>query len=343
MIENKHQLKISQQRLNEFRQAFLELKKQYSRPEDFEFYSLGIRERIKQIEKEIINYQNKIMDIESDRERLSQKHNLEWLRRNLKTTSMVTIDLLERKDSHERCIYCALIPPDQVEQELSKTINDHDTYLSDGTPGTMIDDENRIIYLRYGNDNGLEPLIIDRYFRGVKEAYKEICEEFRHFHNLYPPSNNSALGEYIKIDDTGNEEVVAVVKSNQIQIRLKEIRQFLAIKEMYLLIRFDFSEYSVHSLEELGLNGGEFSPSNPDSQDEFKRDDRIPMSWTHVYCEDVPQGYSLGWLTGRQFIRPLPKSKSDFGDFTEEPAYGEFIVDVDENGDNICHTCYPNR
>ena len=59
MIENDHQLKISQQRLKEFRQAFLELKKQHPRPEDFEFYSLGVREHIEQIKQEIKNYQKR--------------------------------------------------------------------------------------------------------------------------------------------------------------------------------------------------------------------------------------------------------------------------------------------
>jgi hypothetical protein len=53
MILNEHQLKISKQRLNELRQAFLQLEKKYPKPEDFEFYSLGVREHIEQIEKEI--------------------------------------------------------------------------------------------------------------------------------------------------------------------------------------------------------------------------------------------------------------------------------------------------
>ena len=57
MIENEHELKISQRRLREFRQAFLELKRQHPRPEDFEFYSLGVREHIEQIEQEIKSYQ----------------------------------------------------------------------------------------------------------------------------------------------------------------------------------------------------------------------------------------------------------------------------------------------
>ena len=57
MIKSEHELKISQQRLKEFRQAFLELKQQHPRPEDFKFYSLGVREHIEQIEQEIKNYQ----------------------------------------------------------------------------------------------------------------------------------------------------------------------------------------------------------------------------------------------------------------------------------------------
>lgn len=57
MIKNKHELKISQQRLKGFRQAFLKLKKQHPRQEDFELYSLGVCEHIERIEREIKNYQ----------------------------------------------------------------------------------------------------------------------------------------------------------------------------------------------------------------------------------------------------------------------------------------------
>ena len=46
-------------------------------------------------------------------------------------------------------------------------------------------------------------------------------------------------------------------------------------------------------------------------------------------------------LRGRRLIEPLPKSKSGLGDFTEEPKYVEFIVDVDDNGNEIYHTCDP--
>jgi hypothetical protein len=60
MVENEHQLKISQQSLKEFRQAFIELKGQNPRPEDFEFYSLGVREHIQQIEQKIEDCEKKL-------------------------------------------------------------------------------------------------------------------------------------------------------------------------------------------------------------------------------------------------------------------------------------------
>jgi hypothetical protein len=56
MIKNEHQFEISCQKLKELRQALLKLRKKYPRKEDFEFYSLGVREHVEQIEEEIESY-----------------------------------------------------------------------------------------------------------------------------------------------------------------------------------------------------------------------------------------------------------------------------------------------
>ena len=55
-----------------------------------------------------------------------------------------------------------------------------------------------------------------------------------------------------KIDDEGNEHVVAVVEPNLVKIRLKEIRQFLGIKEMYSIRPILQYEHVESSLEALG-------------------------------------------------------------------------------------------
>ena len=78
---------------------------------------------------------------------------------------------------------------------------------------------------------------------------------------------------------------------------------------------------------------------------EFKRNGLI--CWRHGYSGETNryrQGFqSDSRLRGRKLIKPLLKSKSGFGDFVEEPKYVEFIIDVDDNGDGIYHTCDPSE
>ena len=158
----------------------------------------------------------------------------------------------------------------------------------------------------------------------------EISEEFRLFHNLY---HDRKTDKYIKIDDEGNGHLVAVVEPNRIQMRLKEIREFLAIKEMYLSIQFDYNEYSTYYLKELGVEQGETH-----QQKKF-------MRWCHGCGDSISDRYkSLSRLVGKQLIEPLPKSKSGLWGFAEEPKkeYVDFIIGVDENGDEITNTSDPD-
>ena len=252
------------------------------------------------------------MTIDADRELLSQTHNLKWIRRDLKTTDLLTV--YQWPPKKESCgdyfILSELISQDQVEQVLSEA--------RVGNP--------------YGDENEIAPLVIPRSFNEIKEDYNEISEEFRLFHNLY---HDRQTDTYIKIDEVGNEKTVAVIKPDEVQMRLKELRQFLAVKEMYLSILFEFNEYSRYSLKELRLR---------EIECEFKREELI--CWRHDYCGKTPyKGLrSDSRLRGRILIKPLPKSKSGFGGFSGKPEqYAEFIVDVDENGDEVYHTCNPYK
>ena len=284
------------------------------------------------------------MSIDQDRERLAQKPNLDWITRDPKATGMVTV--YRRMGSpRDYFIFSALIPPDQVECILSDGhISSGDPENMDGMPAAYAPSgESQIKYFRWGVDEdmyGSEPLVICRQFSEVKENYIEISEEFRLFHNLY---HDRKTDTYIKIDDAGTEKKVIIVKPNEVQIRLQEIRQFLSIKEMYLSMLFEFDEYSTYSLQELGLS--------ETKQSEFTRRD-LMFCRHHYYAVSASlssfssyQGLrSASRLRGRRLIKPLPKSKSGFGDFAvERKQYAEFIVDVDDDGDKIYHTCDPDK
>ena len=223
------------------------------------------------------------MSIDLDRERLLQVHNLERIRRDLNANEMVTVYRWNPEDVRgDYFIQGGLIPPNLAKDILSGQ------HISDGRIENVRPEpaaycppgESEIKYFRWGVEEdmyGSEPLVICRRFSGMEENYIEISEEFRLFHNLY---HDRKTDTYIKIDDAGIKETVAIVKPNEVQIRLNEIRQFLAVKEMCLSLLFEFNEYSRYTLEELELN---------EVEHEFKRDDL--MYWSHGYSgAPPPQG-----------------------------------------------------
>lgn len=270
------------------------------------------------------------MSINVDRNRLSQNKVLEWLQRNLQLTDMVTVYLSDSQGPHNHGLYCALIPSNKIELVLSNPC--WNLLQGEGMPGAVVhynDGKKYVEYRRYDVDSGIEPLVIDRNFYGIREDYREICEEFRIFHQLY---HDRKQDQYIKIDDDGNEHLVAVVEPGRVQIRLKEIRQFLAIKEMYLSIQFDYREFSQHSLEELGLKEG-----GDEQREDF-------MCWRH-YCNELIHNHrAFSRLLGKRLVPPLPKSKSGFWGFAEDQKkkHVEFIIDIDDNGEEITYTSNPD-
>ena len=266
------------------------------------------------------------MNTETERERLSQRETLQDLLRPIRITEMVTVYSTTRaSDGGHHGIYCALIPSEQIEQVLSHSSWDlsHGQGLPSSTGLGGVNAE----YLRFGNSDGIEPLVIDRAFY-TRNGYDsvELCEEFRFFHNLYHDRQQET---YTKFDDNGDETVVAEVKPELVKIRMKEIRQFLAIKEMHLSVQFDCAAYSRQSLDELGLTS-----SGQDMRQDLSY-------WNFSYYSDGRRGCST--LQGKRLIPPLPKSKSGFEGFAEksEDQYMDFIIGMDDDGDEILHTCDP--
>ncbi|MYE88051.1 hypothetical protein F4X33_03545 [Candidatus Poribacteria bacterium] len=280
------------------------------------------------------------MSIDADRKKLLQEQRLDEIRREPGPHDLITVHKpINDGTPIDHFIYCVLIPKDLANKILCETNFSDDPEIHTGETPDAIDygiqnNKRQIKYFRYGDyahEIGAEPLIISRYFGGIKTPYDEISEGFRHFHNLF---HNRETDEYINIDDAGNEERIAIVKPDKVKIRLKEIRQFLAVKEMYLSILFEFNEYSAYSLQELGLN---------QKDPEFDRDSLMCWRYDRLDTNHRPGFRSESRLRGRKLIKPLEKSKSSFGAYAEEPKYVEFIIDVDENGDEINYTCDPAK
>ena len=125
--------------------------------------------------------------------RLGQVGNEQWL----------TVYSLLKNEREDITIFSALIPNDQVSKSLTQSSWDLD--LGRAVPGCTRyggRDEDQVAYYRFGNDSGIEPLILYRSFHGIRQEYVEVLEEFRLFHNLY---FDSKINSYVKLSNSGKE------------------------------------------------------------------------------------------------------------------------------------------
>ena len=282
------------------------------------------------------------MGIESEGRRLGQAERLAALKESLSPLDMVTViqtGEMRGLNTHDHFVCSALVPSIRVENvEEVLNLGGFHYDVCAGLPGSTYgfnsaSEKSKPRYWRYGNDLGLEPLVVLRSFYGLKENHVEINEEFRLFHNLYYDDKN---GHYLKIDYLGDEHVVVIVegKSDRVQIRLKEIREFLAIKEMHLAVEFSYLEFSELTLEELGLV----------KDKEARRSRKGSLTWEFFYANlsSLLNGrQSFSSLSGIKLIEPLPKSQSGFPGFAIEPKkkYLDFIVGLNDDGSEKEYTC----
>ncbi|MDP8162540.1 hypothetical protein QJU89_04475 [Pasteurella skyensis] len=256
------------------------------------------------------------------------KDYLNELLRNPKPTEMLIVYFSSYGDNHNCGIHPALIPIDQKEDILldygwdlrhEEGLPENIAYCSNG--------EKKIEYLRFGNDRGIEPLVICRNFHGIREDYIEISEEFRLYHNLYYDAKNNT---YIKIESDGSETTIIEVSKDQVKIRVKELKQFLAVKDMFLSIQFDYRIDSNLSLEEL---------NKEQNLEEYKNDLSI---WSIGYGDFNGfscNGYkSFVRFTGKKLIFPFDKSKKKS---SIKDEYIDFIIDVNDDGEEILFNSNP--
>ena len=244
------------------------------------------------------------IDLEKEKLRLSQNKVIEWVMGPIRPSEMVTVYLSDRVDDRDVGIYCCLVPNDAIGRSLDDL--SWDLSYGEGHPGAVIRYERGkevVEYLRYGDCSGIEPLVIYREFYGMRENYLEVSEEFRLFHRLF---HDRKQDQYIKIEDSGNEHPVVIVKPERIEIRLQEIQQFLSIKEMHLAVMFDCREDSLHSLHDLGIQEGEGGNHRDDLSAHM-------LSYGDFHGLADRRGFSR--LLGKRLFRPFPKEKSGFWGF----------------------------
>lgn len=181
--------------------------------------------------------------------------------------------------------------------------------------------------------NGIVPIVT---YQSEKSTYPKrlrLSDEFILFYDLRDEKNKDCI-EYHIVDECGDSECIAKIKPNQVEVQVKYIKEFIAVKEMSLLIQFDTLKYSDKSLKEYGYTTKCYQIYNTDE---------------YVF------GYSLidnsisnklskpcAYICGKIWITPAPKNIKklwNYHDLRKET----FIIGVDDNGVNIESTCDENQ
>lgn len=250
--------------------------------------------------------------------------------KKIKVTEMIPVYINKTLDYCNIGVFPALISNCYISQALDS--NKWDLSYEDGYPGFSYINSN-YIYSRTNTDN-IEPLILLRDFQGIYKEQLEICEEFRLYHNLHTNDGKS----YYKIESDGSSSLVAKIELTEneqiVSIRLFELKQFLAAKNMILSIQFDGKIYSPFSLEHLAL-------------DEIN--DTIVNSTENYLCRLEDTGNLLGpeyqsclYLSGKIFISSFEKNKCGIWPYDEKKKYEDYIIGIDDNGNEIIVNSNPN-
>ena len=232
-----------------------------------------------------------------------------------------------KDDFDDPCLYSALISKERIKESLSDP--SWDLSIGNGLPGFSFHFENGKEVGTYSkcSDDGIEPLVVLRDFYGMENGYWEVSEEFRYYFNLYEDRFHK---KFIFIDDNGDEEDVILISDKEIKIKLRLIKEFLAVKEMCLALFFDFNRFSEKTIEELNIK----------KYHEHKKGDDYVYSigarnWD-AFGDDKKK--SQGFLMGKKLVFGLKDFKPrSFG--RDEKKFVDFVIGIDENGKEITHTC----
>jgi hypothetical protein len=218
--------------------------------------------------------------------------------------------------------YCALIPGAMRDKVLSNV--SWDFTIGSGLPGRESDgDSTEPKYLRFGRDDGIEPLIVHRDYSGMRPSQKEVSEEFRHYFRLY---HDTVKNKYIKFDDDGNEDEVIIVGSDGIRIKLKYLKEYLAVRNMQLAVYFELRRFSEQTLHELGIDETRDTVSNENYTYALSILDSD-------FASDGHRSFSL--MCGKKLINGAKDVKPERG----EDKFVDFIIGIDGDGKDVVHTC----
>ena len=225
------------------------------------------------------------------------------------------------ESTEDDLIYCCLVHNTKINEYKLKTDWVIRPY-SEGKPAVFGDGT----YKTY-SEEGYEPFIFIKHFNfnDGGEKYIDISEEFVLYFKLYERAENKQNRKYYFIDDLGDLDEVISIEPKRIKIKLKYLKEYIAVRQLHFSICFDFMRVDNIDVKE---NGIEFIDKIFNGENYFYNHLIRPLD-----------GKFQSWVFGKKIISFDPsKSKSYHFDY-ENQTYEKFITSYDEEGDLVYQDC----
>ena len=186
-------------------------------------------------------------------------------------------------------------------------------------------------YSQYYED-GVVPIVT---YQSEKSTYPKrlrLSDEFILFYDLRDVQNNDCI-EYHIVDECGDGECIAKITSNQVIAQIKYIKEFIAVKEMPLLIQFETLKDSNKSLKDNGFVTQHYKLYNTDE---------YVFGYSLMDGDSITTYKSYALIRGKVWIKPVQKNIKKLWNY-QDHRKENYIIGVDENGENIEITCDENQ
>ncbi|TVZ47450.1 hypothetical protein [Olleya sp. Hel_I_94] len=230
----------------------------------------------------------------------------------------ITIYQSNSKNEESSLIYCCLID----RQKRKEDSENHSWYLhigSEGKPSIWGDNT-----YTTNAEKGIEPFLVQRNFNlsDGPQSYFDITEEFVLYFNLYEKGENKENRKFYYVDELGDLDEVIIFEPKLIRVKLKYLKEYITMREMYFIVSFSFDRYVKSVQDNWGIN---FT-------------DEIINEHQHIYHKLIrPINNRIqSALLGKVFIEPN-SDKKYHKDFNEN--YASFIVGYDEEGNELLESC----
>jgi hypothetical protein len=224
---------------------------------------------------------------------------------------------------HSTGRYSALLTPERVATGGLGAA--WDVHHGGGHPGFVSynGDDGWVTDYEAAPDEGIELLVIDRDWHGVRPSDVDLAQEFRLLFNLW---EDRASRTFYDFDESGNAVKSVVIEKQGVRALTSLVRRYQAAKQMYLALYLDSTLWSA----ELPKDDHRWET----------RDKRL--AYAYYRGSSVTDDRTFSRLLGKRLLAPPARESCGIAPFERPKKFEEFAVGTNDVGEEVLFTSNPD-